>query len=129
MGFEVDGNPVRLEHRLQGIGDLLPDALLYSKALGKHAHEPGELGDTDDVLMRDVAHVGMSVKRQRMVLTERKEVDRPLNHLAQTTVRPTPAFGLERREQFRVALIAFGRVKQGADIALWRLAGGRGVQV
>ena len=94
MGFEVDGDPVRLEHRLQGIGDLLPDALLYSKALGKQAHEPGELGDTDDVLMCNVAHVGMSVKRQRMVLTERKEVDRPLNHLAQTTVRPTPALGL-----------------------------------
>ena len=116
-------------HRLQGIGNLLPDALLYGKALGKQAHEPGELGDTDDVLMRDVAHVGMSVKRERMVLTERKEVDRPLNHLAQTAVRPTPAFGLERREQFRVALITFGRVIQGADIALWRLAGGWRVQV
>src|SRR6266487_855185 len=129
MGFEVDGNSMRLEHRLQGIDDLLPDAFLYSKALGKQAHEPGELGDADDVLMCDIAHVGMTMKRQRMVLTERKKVDRSLNHLAQTTVRPTPTFGLERREQFEVALIAFGRIKQGADIALWRLARGRGVQV
>src|SRR5260221_9149300 len=75
MGFEVDGDPVRLQHRLQGIGDLLPDALLYSKALGKQAHEPGELGDTDDVLMRDVAHEGKSENRHRIVLTKRKEVD------------------------------------------------------
>src|SRR5438132_13582960 len=28
-GFEVAADPVRLEHRLQGIGNLLPDALLY----------------------------------------------------------------------------------------------------
>src|SRR5258708_22734965 len=66
MGFEVDGNPVRLEHRLQSIGDLLPDALLYSKALGKQAHEPGELGETDDVLMADTTHGGMSGQRQPM---------------------------------------------------------------
>src|SRR5256885_10159924 len=129
MGFEVDGDPVRLEHRLQGIGNLLPDTLLYGKTLGKQAHEPGELGNTNDVLMRDVAHVGMSVKRERMMLTERKKVDRSLNYLAQTTVRPTPTFGLECREQFVVALIAFGRIKQGADIALWRLACSRGIQV
>ena len=79
--------------------------------------------------MRDVAQVGMPVKRERMMLTERKKVDGSLNNLAQTTVRSTTTFGLERREQFGVALIAFGRIKQGADIALWRLARGRGVQV
>src|SRR5438105_4574929 len=44
MGFEIDGNSVRLEHRFQGIGDLLPDALLHRKALGKQAHESSELG-------------------------------------------------------------------------------------
>src|SRR6266566_9186502 len=129
MGFEIDSDSMRLEHRVQRIGDLLPDALLYGKALGKQAHEPGELGNTNDVLMRDVAQVGMPVKRERMMLTERKKVDGSLNNLAQTTVRSTTTFGLERREQFGVALIAFGRIKQGTDIALWRLARGRGVQV
>jgi hypothetical protein len=31
-----------------------------------------------------------------------------IHHLAQTTVRTTPTFGLKRREQFGIALLAFG---------------------
>ena len=34
VGFEIDGHPVRFEHRLQGIGDPLADALLHRKARG-----------------------------------------------------------------------------------------------
>src|SRR5436305_5057959 len=100
MGFEIDGNSVRLEHRFQGIGDLLPDALLHRKALRKQAHEAGKLGNADDMLMRDVAYVGMPMKGQRVVFTEAKKVDRSLNDLAQTAVWPTATLGLKHGEQF-----------------------------
>src|SRR5436853_4991323 len=32
VGFEIDGDAMGLEHRVQGIGDLLPDAFLHRKA-------------------------------------------------------------------------------------------------
>jgi len=70
MGFEIDGNSVRLEHRFQGIGDLLPDVFLHRKALREQAHEAGELGNADDMLMRDVAYVGMPMKGQRVVFDD-----------------------------------------------------------
>ncbi len=59
MRFQIDGDSVRLEHRLQGVGDLLTDAFLHRNALGKQAHQSRQLGNADDVLVRYVAHVGM----------------------------------------------------------------------
>ena len=52
--FQVDGHPVSLEDVLQGVGDLLPQPLLHGEAPGEEAHQPGQLGDADDLLVRDV---------------------------------------------------------------------------
>src|SRR5215472_11189577 len=99
MGLEIDGDPVWLEHRVQGIGDLLANTLLNCKALGEQAHKASEFGNTNDVLVRDIAHVSLPVKRQRVVFAETKKVNRPLDHLAQAAVWSTATLGLEDREQ------------------------------
>ena len=67
ISFKIHGHPVRTQHRLQGIGDLLPDALLHREALGKQAHQARELGNADDLLVRDISHVGMPMKREGMM--------------------------------------------------------------
>src|SRR2546423_15717556 len=129
MCFEIYGDAVRLKRRIQGIGDLLPGPFLYRKALGKQAYETRELGNANNVLVSDISYVGMPVKRECMVLTEREKLDRPLDQLAQTAVWPTTTFGLKDREQFGVAIIAFSRVKQSSQKALWRSLRGRGIQI
>src|SRR5258706_9200866 len=113
MGFQVHGDSVWLEHGAEGISDLLPDAFLHRKTPGKKTHQPSELGDANDVFVRDIAYVGMPVKRQCVVLTEAKKVDGPLDDLAQPAFRPTAALGLEDREQFGMALITLGAIKYG----------------
>src|SRR5437764_6264077 len=99
MGFEVDGHAVGAEHGLEGVGDLLPDALLDGEAPGEQAHEPGELGDADDALMGDVAHVGAAIEGQRVVLAERVELDWPLDHLAEAAIGAASALSLKYLEQ------------------------------
>src|SRR5947209_12383179 len=79
MGFEIHGYTVGLKHRIQGISDLLPDPFLHRKTLGEQAHEAGELRNTDDVLMSDISDIGMTIKRERVVLTKGKKLDCRLN--------------------------------------------------
>jgi hypothetical protein len=69
MCLEVDRYAMRLEHRCQGLRDLLADPLLDREALGEQAHEAGKLGDANDVLVSNISHVGVTVKWERMVLT------------------------------------------------------------
>ena len=70
------------------------------------------------MLVRDIAHVGMPVKGQGVVLAETKELDWSLNHLAQPAVWPAAALCLEGRQQFGIALIALGCIKHGSQEAL-----------
>ena len=120
VSFEIDGNPVRLKHHIQGIGDLLPETFLYGEAPGKQTHQSGELGKADDVLMRNIPYVGISVKGQRMVLTEAIEGDRALDHLTQAAICSPTTLRLEDGEQFRIALIALGCIKERPQKALRR---------
>src|SRR5437763_10659389 len=129
MGLEIDGDAVRREHRFQGIGDLLADAFLDGKALGKQAHEPGELGNANDVLVRDVSDVGMPMKRERVVLTQTKKVDGSLDHLAQPAIRTAAALRLERGEQFGIDRVSFGYVEHGVQKALRSPIRGWGMQI
>src|ERR1051326_5017314 len=129
MGFEIHGDTVGLKHRIQGISDLLPDPFLHRKTLGEQAHEAGELRNTDNVLVSDISHVGMPVERECVVLTEPKKLDRSLNHLAQAAVWSTTTFGGKHRQQFGIAIIAFGRIKQSLQKALRRSLGGRAIQI
>ena len=118
-----------LQHRLQGVGDLLAQPLLHGEALGEEAHQPGELGQADDVLVRDVADVGAAENRQGMVLAQAEELDRAFDQLADPAVRAAPALGGEDGEQLRVAVVAGRAIEQGLDEAPRGVARRRGVEV
>jgi hypothetical protein len=118
-----------LEQCLQGIHNLLPDPFLNGETLREQANEARELGDANDPRASDVAHVGMPEKWQGVVFAERKERDRPLDHLVQSAIRLSPAFGREGRDQLGVAVIACRYVQEGADKAPWGVPRGRGVWI
>jgi hypothetical protein len=82
LRIQIDGHAVRLEHRLERVCDLATHALLQREPLSEQTHEPRQLRDADDVLVGDVADVGMPVERQYVVLAQGEEVDWPLDHLA-----------------------------------------------
>src|SRR5690349_5965173 len=90
---------MRLKDTIQPIRDLPPEAFLHRKALGEQPNQARELRNTDDVFMCNVADVSLPIERQRVVLTERIELDRPLDHLAETAVRSATTLGVEDRQQ------------------------------
>src|SRR5690348_4992930 len=110
----------------QPISTLFPYTTLFRS---EDAHQPGQLGDADDLLVRDVAEEGVAVERQRVVLAQRVEVDRSLDDLADVAVRTAVAFGRKRGEQLGVALITGRRLEQGVEVALRRLPRAGRVQV
>src|SRR5262245_40875937 len=103
---QVDGNPVRLHQLHEVIGNLLADALLHGEPPGEQPDQPGQLRDSDDVLVRDVSDVGDAVERQRVVLTEGEERDRPFDDLADPAVRTTAALGGKGGEQLVIYFVA-----------------------
>src|SRR5437764_1443892 len=111
MSLQIDSNTVRLKHGFQSIGDLLSDALLHSKTHGKQSYQACELGNTNNMLVSNVSHISMAVKRQGVVLTKSVKLNRPLDHLTQATVRATATFGTKHGDQLWVTLIALGRIK------------------
>ncbi len=64
--------------------------------------------------------MGVAVKRQRVVLAESIEGDRPLDDLPGRRGRVS-RLGRERRHELLVALVAGGRVEQGLEEAPRRL--------
>lgn len=56
-GFQVNGDPVRFEDAIEGVRNLLADAFLDREAPGEKAYKPGQLRDSDDVLVGDVSNV------------------------------------------------------------------------
>src|SRR5207248_5369587 len=85
------------------------------------AYDALEIGDPDDLVSGDVADVGDAEERQRVMLAERGEGDRALDDLAGRRVDDVPALGRERGHELRVALVACGRVEEGAQETLGRL--------
>jgi hypothetical protein len=83
----------------EGVGDLLAHALLNSEPPGVQPDEAGQLGDPDDLLVRDVRDVRDPVERQRRVLTQRVERDRPVDDLAEPAVGPAVALGRKGGDQ------------------------------
>src|SRR5258705_361057 len=83
-----------------GICDLLPDPFLYREAFRKKAHEAGEFGKANDLLVSNITDVGIPVKGQGMVLAQRKKMNGAFDDLAQAAVRVPTAFGLKNLEQF-----------------------------
>src|SRR5260370_30459586 len=116
---------MRLQQTRELVGDLDPDALLDGEAASKDAHEPRQLGDADDLLVRDVADVRMPVERERVVLAQREEFDGTLDRLRDAAVRAATAFGREGREQLGIAFVPVGGVEQRVYEAEWRGLGTR----
>lgn len=91
--LQMHRHAMRMHELHERVGDLLPDPFLNCEAPSEHSNQPGQLRDPDDLLVRDVADVGCSVERKRMMFTEREERDRSLDDLADSAVRD----GLLRR--------------------------------
>src|SRR6266480_6075700 len=127
MSLKINGNTMRLQQGIQSVGDLLPDTLLDGEAPVEKTHKAGELGNANNVFVSNIADIGVPVKRQRVVLTETKKVDWPLNDLAQTAIWATATFGLEDGEQFGVALVALSGIKHGSEETQWSITSGRGI--
>src|SRR5215211_3505728 len=113
--FQKNSDPVRMQHGLQRVGDLLADPLLYGEALRKEPHQAGQLRDADDIFMSDIAHIRLAVKGESMVFTQSKERDRSFYDLADAAVRFAAALGVKDSQQLRVAVITFGRIKKRLD--------------
>ena len=108
--LEPHRDALRVDELDERVGDLLAEALLHGEAAGEEADEAGQLGDADDSLAGDVADVGVAGERERVVLAERGERDRPFDDLRERL--------LSRRRRSRsgtssrawVALVPGGRV-------------------
>src|SRR6266571_9206083 len=125
----MHGDPVRLEDANQLIGDLNAYALLDGEAPREQAHQPGELGDADDVLVRDVADKRVAVEGQRVVLAEREELDGPLDDLADVAVRPAVALGRKGCQELGIAFVTGRGLEQRTQEAAWSGSGSGRVQV
>src|SRR5437773_11935089 len=66
---------------------------------------------------------------ERVVLAKRVELDRSFDDLADVAVRPAVALGRKGGEELGVALIAGGRIEQGAQVTLGGVARARGLEV
>src|SRR2546429_7644565 len=118
---------MRLEHAHELVRNLDPDALLDGEAAREDADQARELGDADDLLVRDVPDIRVAVEWQGVVLAEGIELDRPLDDLADSAVGPAMAFGRKRGQQLGVALIAGGGFIERAQVPLRRVPRARRV--
>src|SRR5581483_10609857 len=63
LGLDMDCDAVWLHQRDERVRDLHAQAFLDREAAREQAHEPGQLRDADDLLVRDVSNVGGSGMR------------------------------------------------------------------
>src|ERR1700682_6031136 len=119
--LEIDRNAVGLQDARQRFGDFAAEPFLNGKAASKEAHQPRELRNTDDVFVRDVAQVGVAEKGERVMLAERVERTRAVDHLAELTVWPAVAFGRKCGHQLGVPFVALRRIEHRSQVPLGRL--------
>src|ERR1700724_4493606 len=89
---EVTRDAVRLEDARNRVGDFAPHPLLDGEPPSEEAHQPGELGDADDVLVGDVAQIGVAEERKGVVLAKGVKRNGPFNDLAEVTIGTAVAF-------------------------------------
>src|SRR2546426_10155509 len=92
-GLEIHRHAMRLQHPGERVGDLPAHPFLHREAPGEKPNQTGQLGDPDDVLVGDVAHVGVPEKRKGVVLAQRVEGDGTIDHLADLAVWAAFALG------------------------------------
>ena len=67
--------PVGLQDVHDGVGDLVGEPLLHLEPPGEDVHDPGHLGQPEDLAVGDVGDVRPAEERQQVVLAERVELD------------------------------------------------------
>ena len=67
--------PVGLQHVHDRVGDLVGQPLLHLQPPGEDVHDPGHLGEAQDLAVRDVGDVGPAEERQQVVLAQRVQLD------------------------------------------------------
>jgi len=68
MRLQVHCDAMRMEHRFKSIRHLLPDPFLDGEPFGEQVHEPRQLGDAEDIFVRDVTDVGIAEEGEGMML-------------------------------------------------------------
>ena len=75
LRLDDDADTLRAGLGHDGVRDLLGHPLLDLEAAREHVDDARELGDAEDLPLRDVADRALPVKRQEVVLAERVELD------------------------------------------------------
>ena len=75
LAFEHDHHAGRIEVIVQGVRDLVGQALLDLQAAREHIHDARDLAQADDFLARDIGDMRLADKGQHMVLAHRRVVD------------------------------------------------------
>src|SRR5688572_31463698 len=109
--FKINGNTVRMQHGIQRVCNLLTDPFLYCKTFGEKPYHPGELRNSNDVLMGNVSNISHAVEGKSMMLAQRIKGDRSLYDLAKPAVRLAAAFGTKNPQKFGITIIAFCCIK------------------
>jgi len=68
MRLQIYGNAMWVEHVFESVCYLLTDPFLDGEPFGEQVHEPCQLGDADDILVCDVADVGIAEEGESMML-------------------------------------------------------------
>lgn len=120
-----DGDALGLEDLHDGVGDLLGQALLDLQAAAEHLGDAGQLGDADDLVLRDVGNVHLSGKGHEVVLAQAEDLNVLDNdHLVVALLEDGIVDNVAD-----VLLVALGKVEHGLGVALGRVddAGAVGV--
>ena len=79
-GFDDHGHTTRLQLRLNDVGYLRGHFLLDLQALGVRFHDPGQLGNTNNLAIRQVPYVRFADDRSHMMFAMAFEGDAPKNN-------------------------------------------------
>src|SRR3954469_21272150 len=74
-GLDDDTDAARLEYFLDGARYLLGETLLHLEAAGEDLDDAWQLGQPDDLAVRDVANVHLAEERQHVVLAHAVHLD------------------------------------------------------
>jgi hypothetical protein len=87
----------RAQLLLQPADDLAGEPFLGLEVAGEQLDHPGQLGQAQDALARQVADVGDTPERQQVVLAQRAQWDRPGHHQLVVALVVGEGGGAERR--------------------------------
>src|SRR6185312_2115367 len=123
VSFKIDSDSVWREHGVEGVDNLLTQTFLDGKAFGKESHQSCQFGDADDMFVRNIAHVGVTKKRQRVMLAQGIKWDWSLNYLTEPTVRFPATLGIKDGQEFGIPVVSFCGLKERLKKTSRRLFG------